>query len=156
MKSQTKASAKYIKNNVKRIVLNLNINTDQHMIEYMDCIENKQGYLKSLIKKDMEEKRMKKFDLVDLEVWNEEQEREDALFIVEHHFYRKGINGDLIEKDGDCVYDKDDDYDEALLKFYECKQAYANELVEVKLMRASQIYAGVLEYEEIESYSNLK
>lgn len=60
MDSRTKASAKYIKNNVKRIVLNLNINTDHDMIEYMESIENKQGYLKSLIRKDMEEKEMKK------------------------------------------------------------------------------------------------
>lgn len=156
MKSQTKASAKYIKNNVKRIALNLNINTDQHMIEYMESIENKQGYLKSLIKKEMERERMKKFSLEDLQAWNEEQEREDTLFIVEHHFYRKGINGDLIEKDGDTCFAQTNDFDEAMEKFNYCKQAYANELVEVKLMRASQVYAGDLDYEEIEAYSNLK
>lgn len=156
MNPRTKASAKYIKTNVKRIVLNLNINTDQHMIEYMESIENKQGYLKSLIKKDMEENRMKKFDLVDLQAWNEEQGREDSLFVVEHHFYRKGINGDMIEKDGDCCFAKTNSFDEAMDKFNYCKQAYAHELVEVKLMRASQVYAGNLEYEEIELYSNLK
>lgn len=156
MNPQTKASAKYIKNNVKRIVLNLNINTDQNMIEYMDGIENKQGYLKSLIKKDMEEKRMKKFSMEDLQAWNDEQEREDTLYIVEHHFYRKGINGNLIEKENDCCFAQTNDYDEAMERFNYCKQAYAHELVEVKLMRASQVYAGVLEHEEIESYSNLK
>ena len=156
MDSRTKASAKYIKNNVKRIVLNLNINTDHDMIEYMDGIENKQGYLKSLIKKDMEEKRMKKFSIEDLQEWNEEQEREDTLFTVEHHFYRKGINGDLIEKDNDCCFAQTNDFDEAMEKFNYCKRAYANELVVVKLMRASQVYAGNLEYKEIESNSNLK
>lgn len=99
---------------------------------------------------------MKKFSIEDLQAWNEEQEREDTLFTVEHHFYRKGINGDLIEKDGDCCFAQTNDFDEAMEKFNECKQAYAHELVEVKLMRASQIYAGDLEYEEVESYSNLK
>ena len=156
MKPQTKASAKYIKNNVKRIVLNLNINTDHNIIEYMDGIENKQGYLKSLIKKDMEEKRMEKFSLEDLQEWNEEQEREDTMYTVEHHFYRKDINGNLIEKDGDCCFAQTNDFDEAMEKFKYCKQAYAHELVEVKLMRALQVYSGNLEYEEIESYSNLK
>lgn len=156
MKPQTKASAKYIKNNVKRIVLNLNINTDQNIIEYMDGIENKQGYLKSLIKKDMEEKRMEKFSLEDLQSWNDEQEREDTLYTVEHHFYTRGINGNLIEKDNDCCFAQTNDFDEAMEKFKYCKQAYAHELVEVKLMRALQVYSGNLEYEEIESYSNLK
>lgn len=156
MDSRTKAITKYLKNNIKRVVLNLNINTDQNMIEYINKIENKQGYLKSLIRKDMEEKRMKKFSIEDLQAWNEEQEREDTLFTVEHQFYRKGINGELIEKDGDCCFAKTNDFDEAMDKFNYCKQAYAHELVEVNLMRASQVYAGNLEYEEIESYSNLK
>lgn len=156
MDSRTKASAKYIKNNVKRIVLNLNINTDHDMIEYMESIENKQGYLKSLIRKDMEEKRMKKFSIEDLQAWNEEQEREDTLFTVEHHFYSKGINGNLIERDNDCCFAQTNNFDEAMERFNYCKRAYANKLVEVKLMRASQVYAGNLEYEEIESYSNLK
>ena len=156
MNPRSKASAKYAKNNTKRIVLNLNINTDQNMIEYMDQIQNKQGYLKSLIKKEMERERMKKFSLEDLKAWNEKQEREDTLFTVEHHFFKKGTNGDLIEKDGDCCFAKTNSFDEAMEKFNECKQAYAHELVEVKLMRASQIYAGDLEYEEVESYSNIK
>lgn len=88
---------------------------------------------------------MKKISIEDLQAWNEEQEREDALFAVEHHFYRKDSNGDLIEKDGDCCFAKTNDFDEAMYKFNYCRQAYANELVEVKLMRASQIYAGDLE-----------
>ena len=99
---------------------------------------------------------MKKFSIEDLQAWNEEQEREDTMYVVEHYFYEKGSNGNLIEKDNDCCFAQTNDFDEAMERFNYCKKAYANELVEVKLMRASQVYAGNLEYEEIESYSNIK
>lgn len=152
MKPQTKASAKYIKNNVKRIVLNLNINTDQNIIEYMDSIENKQGYLKSLIKKDMEVKIMEKFSLEDLQEWNEEQERDDTLYEVLCRTYRKSQAG-YIETTGDCFFAGSNDYNEAM-KYYEyCKRMYANDNAVVKLTRAVQVYAGVLEYEAIEKHS---
>ena len=161
--AQKKASAKYDKENTVIKSIKFNKNTDKILLDYITNIDNFQQYIKSLIKKDMEDKKMKEFKIEDLQAWNEEQEREDTLFTVEHHFYRKGINGDLIEKDGDCCFAQTNDFDEAMDKFNYCKKAYGctlgedlDEIVEIKLMRASQVYAGNLEYKEIESYSNLK
>lgn len=51
---RTKASIKYNKNNVRQIKLNLNIKTDADVIAALDAVENKQGYIKELIRKDMQ------------------------------------------------------------------------------------------------------
>lgn len=44
----------YNKNNTRRIAFTLNYNTEKEMIEYLEQIPNKNAYLKSLIKTDME------------------------------------------------------------------------------------------------------
>ena len=51
---RTKASIKYNKTNVKQIKLNLNIKTDADVIAALDAVENKQGYIKELIRKDLQ------------------------------------------------------------------------------------------------------
>lgn len=51
--NQSTWSAKYDANNTKRIFLKLNKNTDKDIIEHLEG-KNKQGYIKSLIRKDME------------------------------------------------------------------------------------------------------
>ncbi len=52
--ARSKASAKYTKNKVKKITLGLNVNTDEKIIEFLNTKPNKQGYIKELIKKDLE------------------------------------------------------------------------------------------------------
>lgn len=52
--AQVKASIKYNETNVKQIKLNLNIKTDADIIARLEEIENKQGYIKKLIREDME------------------------------------------------------------------------------------------------------
>lgn len=51
-KAQARASAKYDKVNTKGIYLKLNKNTDADIIEFLDGVENVQGYIKSLIRSD--------------------------------------------------------------------------------------------------------
>ncbi len=51
---QSLASMKYDKANVKWINLKLNKNTDVDILNYLENITNKQGYIKKLIRKDME------------------------------------------------------------------------------------------------------
>lgn len=46
--------ARYIAKTRRRYVLNLNTNTDGEMLEHLEKIENVQGYIKALIKADME------------------------------------------------------------------------------------------------------
>ncbi len=52
--AQKRASAKYDANNTKRYGFKLNFNTDQDIIDHLDSIQNKQGYIKRLIRRDME------------------------------------------------------------------------------------------------------
>jgi hypothetical protein len=51
---RSKASAKYNESNVKQIKMNINRKTDADIIEHLSRCENVQGYIKSLIRKDME------------------------------------------------------------------------------------------------------
>lgn len=50
---QSKASMKYNETNVKQFKLALNKKTDADIIEHLDKIRNKQGYIKELIRRDM-------------------------------------------------------------------------------------------------------
>ena len=52
--AQLKASKKYDQNNTKGIYLKFNIHTDEDILKYLDKMENKQGYIKDLIRSDME------------------------------------------------------------------------------------------------------
>ena len=51
--AQLKASKKYDQNNTKGIYLKFNIHTDEDILKYLDKMENKQGYIKDLIRSDM-------------------------------------------------------------------------------------------------------
>jgi len=51
--AQIRASAKYNKENVKMIVLHLNVTTDKDILDYLSSKENKTGYIKQLIRDDM-------------------------------------------------------------------------------------------------------
>ena len=52
--AQVAASIRYNAKNTTRIALSLNNNTDKAIIEHLEAQPNKQGYIKNLIKKDME------------------------------------------------------------------------------------------------------
>ena len=43
--------------NITRVVLNLNRNTDADILDYLSQVESKQGYIKELIRNDMKRKR---------------------------------------------------------------------------------------------------
>lgn len=51
---QSLASMKYDKKNTRDIRLKLNKKTDADILEKLDSVENKQGYIKDLIRKDIE------------------------------------------------------------------------------------------------------
>lgn len=44
---------KYQKKSIKQVKIDLNLNTDADIIEFLETVENRQGYLKELIRKDM-------------------------------------------------------------------------------------------------------
>lgn len=51
-----RAKAKYAAKNVKQIKLNLNIKTDADILEQLEKIGNRQGYIKQLIREDIKRK----------------------------------------------------------------------------------------------------
>ncbi len=52
-KAQIKAQAKYDKEHTKSIHLKFNINSDADILDKLDKVESKQGYIKELIRKDL-------------------------------------------------------------------------------------------------------
>jgi hypothetical protein len=51
--AQLKATAKYQKKNTRMFTLRLNLNTDMDIINKLEQVENKQGYIKQLIRTDI-------------------------------------------------------------------------------------------------------
>ena len=51
--AQLRASEKYDKLNTKQVVLKLNKKTDTDILKHLDSLDNKQGYIKKLIRKDI-------------------------------------------------------------------------------------------------------
>ena len=51
--SQRKANRKYDKNNTKQLMLKLNLKTDKDILDKLNSVGNKQGYIKNLIRKDI-------------------------------------------------------------------------------------------------------
>lgn len=51
-----KAIRKYDDANTKRVSLKLNVNTDKDIFQKLNSVENKQGYIKDLIRADMARK----------------------------------------------------------------------------------------------------
>ena len=52
--AQTRATAKYDKENTIRISLKLNLKTDSDILSKLESVESKQGYIKALIREDIE------------------------------------------------------------------------------------------------------
>lgn len=51
--AKIRASAKYDKNNTRLIQMKLNKKTDADILAHLDAMDNRQGYIKELIRKDM-------------------------------------------------------------------------------------------------------
>lgn len=51
--AQKKASKKYSRNNTKRFAIELNLKNDSGIIKKLEEVPNKQGYIKELIRKDI-------------------------------------------------------------------------------------------------------
>ena len=51
--AQSRATQKYLKANIKRIVVNLNKNTDQDIIAFLEGLNNVQGEIKRMIREEI-------------------------------------------------------------------------------------------------------
>lgn len=52
--AQIKAQRKYETENTRQFLLKLNRRTDEDVLEKLDSVPNKQGYIKELIRADLE------------------------------------------------------------------------------------------------------
>lgn len=52
--AKLKANEKYLKANTKIVSLRLNYNTDADIIQKLDEVDSKMGYIKRLIRKDLQ------------------------------------------------------------------------------------------------------
>ena len=55
-KAELRAKAKYNKTNTRTYCLRLNLKTDSDIIEILDSVKSKQGYIKQLIREDIPKK----------------------------------------------------------------------------------------------------
>lgn len=55
MNSRSKASMKYNKENTVQLIIRLNKKTDEDLINWLKHVNNRQGYIKSLIREDLDE-----------------------------------------------------------------------------------------------------
>ena len=67
MNNQSRNSIKYDKENTKRVFIKLNKNTDKDILDHLDSIQNKQGYIKELIRKDMKPRQASFFSSFNFE-----------------------------------------------------------------------------------------
>ena len=51
--AQKKASEKYDRQNTRQVVLKLNLNNDADILQKFEEVENRQGYIKNLIRRDL-------------------------------------------------------------------------------------------------------
>ena len=52
--AEKRAINKYNRNNTKCVLLRLNLSTDKNIIDKLDSVPSKMGYIKTLIKKDIQ------------------------------------------------------------------------------------------------------
>lgn len=57
MDRKTEYDLAYAKQNIRRVTIGFNRNTDADLLDYMESIENMQKYLKDLIRQDMEKRK---------------------------------------------------------------------------------------------------
>ena len=55
--ARKRANAKYDARHTKQIKLKLNLETDWDILERLNEVDNKQGYIKDLIREDLEKER---------------------------------------------------------------------------------------------------
>lgn len=55
---QKRAQIKYDKANTRKITFKFNLKTDADILEKLDSVNNRQGYIKELIRNDMESEKI--------------------------------------------------------------------------------------------------
>lgn len=148
--AEKRATKKYDKENTVQVLLKLNKKTDKDILYELGTKYSKMGYIKDLIRKDIESMMEKR--KAELAKWNEEQDREDTMYELEVHRYNQ--YGEEIG--GDPVYLMSDDLEEIEEAFNHevyLKKNKKGVLIEIK--RFMGAYDNNSEYETIKSFSTI-
>lgn len=151
--AKIKANNKSNKKNTIQLLVRLNKNTDKDIICQLNTVYSKMGYVKDLIRKDIESMMEKR--KAELAKWNEEQGREDTMYLVEVYFYKHVEGLGYSEEGFDPCVCRTNDLAEAEKVFKDQQYYQRNELVKIQIERAMQVYQGNLEYEVIKEHSTL-
>lgn len=147
--AEKRATAKYDKENTTQVLLKLNKKTDKDILYQLNTVYSKMGYVKDLIRKDIESMMDKR--KVELAKWNEEQDREDTMYELEVRQYNQ--HGEEIG--GDPVYLMSDDLDEIEKAFdHEVYLKKNKKGVIIELKRFMGVYDNNSEYETIKEFNN--
>ena len=57
LSARVRANMKYAKSHIRQIKLGFNIDTDSDILEKLDSVDSKQGYIKDLIRADIANKK---------------------------------------------------------------------------------------------------
>ena len=148
--AEKRATKKYDKENTVQVLLKLNKKTDKDILYELGTKYSKMGYIKDLIRKDIESMMEKR--KAELAKWNEEQDREDTMYELEVRRYNQ--YGEEIG--GDPIYAMSDDLEE-IEKAFE-KEIYYKQNQKgcvIEILRFMGIYDNVPEYESIKKFSTM-
>ena len=96
-KSKIKYNAKYDKNNTTRVSIKLNNNTDSDILEFLESVENKQGLIKELLRKEIKSRKIetdKKYEVTTnvLKKWNDPITAPNELKKIQDEYVAAGWN----------------------------------------------------------------
>lgn len=144
--AKRKANDKYNKKNSVLVPIRLNKQTDKDIIYHLETVNSKGGYIKDLIRKDMNSLLDKRKEM--LREWNEQNGLDDKMYYLDVRRY----NEENEEVGGDPVYLKSDDLEEIEKAFDHEVSIDKNSKRKgtvIKIKRAAEVYDNNLYYETI-------
>lgn len=151
--ARIRAVNKYDKANTVQVLLKLNKKTDADIIKELELSGNKQRFIKKAVREEIKKMMNEREEM--LKNWNEEEERDDTMYLVEVYFYKHVDGLGYAEEGFDPCVCRTNDLAEAKKVFEDQKYHQRNELVKIQIERAMQVYQGNLEYEVIKEHSTL-
>lgn len=153
-KAQIRAAIKQNKENTTTLCLRMHLRKDADIIQKLNNVDNKNKFIKGLIRDEIYKEREQAFTMDELEQWNKGQEREDTMYYIDLRIFDKRQSG-YYEISGDPVVYLSNDYEEILTQYDLCKYYHEKDNCIISIMKAYDIYKKNLEYVAIKQYSTL-
>lgn len=153
-KAQIRAAIKQNKENTTTLCLRMHLRNDADIIQKLNNVDNKNKFIKGLIRDEIYKEREQAFTMDELEQWNKGQEREDTMYYIDLRIFDKRQSG-YYEISGDPVVYLSNDYEEILTQYDFCKYYHEKDNCIISIMKAYDIYKNNLEYVAIRQHSTL-